>query len=294
MKHLSLLFALYLALPPALLADESSVKPIPGQRVLVTGHSFHMPVMGNLEAIVQAAQITGHQWAGRQSIGGSRVMQHWDLPDEKNIAKTALRAGGVDVLTMAPNWIVPDEAIDRFVDLGLEKNPQLRAFVQVSWYPWDGLQPPQKVAKNDDRDSKTSADLHAVYDPFRETIRRQIREINARLGRPVVFLVPVGDAVLRLREKVISGDVPGITRQSELFTDQIGHAKAPVLQLGAYCQFACIYHRSPVGLTCFEKPGDEASHQLNHLLQAIAWGAVCDEPLSGLPAELRKTVSSQR
>ena len=287
MKSLALLTALCLALPSAVFADEAAAKMLPGQRVLVAGHSFHMPVMAGLDAVVKAAQIAGHQWAGRSSIGGSRVMQHWDLPDEKNIAKTALRAGSVDVLTMAPNWVVPDAAIDRFIDLGLEKNPQLRAFVQASWFPWDGLLPPQRVAKNEDRDAKTIADLRLVGTPFMETIRTQVRETNARLGRPVAFVVPVGEAVLRLREKVIAGEVPGITRQSELFTDPIGHAKAAVLQLGAYCQFACIYHRSPVGLTCFEKPGDEASRQLNQLLQTIAWSTVCEEPLSGLPASLR-------
>ncbi|MBM3889063.1 MAG: hypothetical protein FJ388_08040 [Verrucomicrobia bacterium] len=282
---LTLLTALLLVPLVALHAAEPrTVAPVvPGQRVLVTGHSFHVPVAPLIEQVVKAAQITGHQLVGGQIIGGSRVMQHWNLPDEKNIAKTVLRAGGVDVMTMSPNWIVPDEAIEHFVTLGLERNPKLRVMVQVSWYPWDGLKPPQKVAKNEDRDAKTVADLRAVYDPYRDTIRTQLRAINARHARPVVFLVPVGEAVLRLREKVIAGKAPGITRQSELFGDQIGHGKPPILQLAAYCHFACIYHRNPVGLACFEKPGNDESHKLNHLLQTIAWDAVRDEPLAGLP-----------
>jgi hypothetical protein len=258
-----------------------------GQRVVVTGHSFHMPLAPFVEQIVKAANITGHQWIVRQGIGGSRVSQHWDLPDDRNKAKAALRAGGVDVMTMSPNSVVPDDAIEKFVQLGLEKNPGLRVLVQVSWYPCDGLKPPHKVAKNEDRDAKTVADLRAVYDPFREVMRQQVREINARHSRPVAFLVPVGEAVLRLREKVIAGKVPGVARQSELFGDQIGHAKTPVLQLAAYCQFACLYRRSPVGLACFEKPGDETTRQRNQLLQKIAWETVLDEPFAGVAANRR-------
>ena len=254
-----------------------------GQRILFTGHSFHIPLIPFIEQIAQAAQINGHRTVAKQMIGGSRVMQHWDLADDKNIAKSTLLAGGVDVLTMAPNWVVPDEAIEKFVDLGLEKTPSLRALVQVSWYPWDGLEAPMKVARNEDRDAKTVADLRAVYDPFRETIRDQIRAINAKHSKTVAFVVPVGEAVLRLREQVIAGKVPGIAKQSDLFRDQIGHGKATIHQLAAYCQFACIYRRSPVGLTCFEDK-DVASHELNRLLQSIAWQSVIEEPLSGVAA----------
>jgi hypothetical protein len=278
-----LITALLLAPLAALHAEapRTLAPAIPGQRILFTGHSFHIPLIPYIEQIAKSAQISGHQTLARQMIGGSKVMQHWMLPDIKSIAKQTLRAGGVDVLTMAPNWVVPDEAIEKFVSLGLEKNSEMRALVQVSWYPWDGLEA-MKVARNEDRDAKTIADLRAVYDPYREIIRTQIRAINKQHGKTIVFLVPVGEAVLRLREQIIAGKVPGITKQSELFSDQIGHGKSTILQLAAYCQFACLYHRSPVGLNCFEKAGNAESHQLNQLLQTIAWQAVLDEPLAGV------------
>ncbi|MCX6854730.1 MAG: hypothetical protein NTV80_07470 [Verrucomicrobia bacterium] len=273
----------FVVLAHHVIADDKPAEALAGQRVLYTGHSFHIPLIPFIEQVAKAAQIDGHQTVAKQMIGGSRVMQHWELPDEKNIAKTTLRAGGVNVLTMSPNWVVPDEAIEKFVSLGLEKNPALRALVQVSWYPWDGLAAPAKVARNEDRDAKTVADLRAVYDPYRETIRTQLRAINAKHGKPIAYLVPVGEAVLRLREQVIAGKVPGIAKQSDLFRDQIGHGKATIHQLAAYCQFACIYRRSPVGLACFEDK-TPASKELNHLLQTIAWQSVLDEPLSGVAA----------
>ena len=92
----------------------------------------------------------------------------------------------------------------------------------------------------------------------------------------------VGDAVLRLRERVVAGDAPGITRQSELFTDPIGHAKAPVMALATYCNFACLYGRSPVGLDDGDRELDRTHPKLRSVLQEIAWDAVTSHPLSGV------------
>jgi len=99
----------------------------------------------------------------------------------------------------------------------------------------------------------------------------------------------VGDAVLALRAKVIAGEVPGYAKQSELFNDSIGHVKEPVQRLEAYCYFAAIYHKSPVGLTVFEKPGDADSHKLNQMLEEIAWKAVTSDPMSGVAVDDKVT-----
>lgn len=256
--------------------------PLPGQKILVTGHSFHVPVMGTFDQIARTAKIEGHQLVARQMIGGSSVTQHWDKIDAENIAKQTLNAGSVDVLTMSPNWIVPDPAIDKFVELGLQKNPKLRSLIQVSWYPWDGLKPPARVADNAERDSKTVADLRPVYNGFRDALRAQVREINAKHKSTVAYIVPVGEAVLRLREKVIAGQVPGVAKQSALFGDPIGHAGPVVLTLAAYCQYACIYRRNPEELTVPSPQLDQVSPELAPLLKKIAWSAVTDEPLSGV------------
>ena len=121
------------------LGEEAS--PPHGERVFITAHSFHIFVATRLSPLVKAAGITGHQLVGAQVLGSSRVQQHWELPDERNKAKAALREGKVDVLTMSPNWIVPDEGIEKFVALGLQANPKLRVLVQESWIPWDGWLP---------------------------------------------------------------------------------------------------------------------------------------------------------
>jgi hypothetical protein len=94
--------------------------------------------------------------------------------------------------------------------------------------------------------------------------------------------VPAGNAVLALREKVVKGEVPGVHLEKELFVDSMGHPGELIRRLVAYCNFAAIYRRSPVGLTCFEKPDDADSKTVNRLLQDLAWKTVTSEPLGGV------------
>lgn len=272
-------------------AAEVAAEPPPGQRVFVTAHSFHIFVADRLAAVAKSAGISGHELVGKQMIGGSRVRQHWDLPDRKNPAKAALVAGDVDVLTMSPNWMIPDDGIKLFTDLGLEHNPRLRVLVQMSWMAFDHWEPignpalwdpAKKINHNAERDARPLDALRAANTSLKPVIEQQITQLNKAYGHDVVHVVPVGDAVLRLRERVVAGKAPGITRQSELFTDPIGHAKAPVMALATYCNFACIYNRSPVGLDDGDRELDRIHPRLRTVLQEIAWDTVTAHPMSGV------------
>ncbi len=284
-RFLFLILAAFLHAPAflGLTAAEKTAAPA-GERVFVTAHSFHIFVAPRLATLAKAAGIQGHQLVGAQMIGGSKVIQHWNLPDEKNKAKAALTAGQVDVLTMSPHVYLPDEGIDRFVALGLEHNPKLRCLVQHSWVPWDGWLPEEKLAKAEDRDTRSLDAVRAANRRFRDMLEKQVKAINAQHGRAVVHIVPVGDAVLKLRELIAAGKAPGLSKQTDLFTDLIGHGKAPVVALATYCNFACIYGVSPVGLKDSDPALDKLSPELKPLLQQIAWETVAGYPLSGVPA----------
>ena len=267
-------------LHPRLRAAEAS--PVAGLRVFVMAHSFHIFVADRLQPLAAAAGIKDHQLVGKQMLGGSQVMQHWNLPDEKNLAKAALREGKVDVITMSPNWIVPDEGIERFVELGLEHNPKLRVVVQLSWMPGDGFLPEEKVKSNEERDSRPLDIPRAAHARWKSLLEPQLRALNAKIGRDVIHVAPAGDALLKLRELIVAAKVPGITKQSELFTDAGGHGKLPVIALVTYCNFACIYRTSPIGLNDPQPELDALSPDLKPLLQRIAWEAVTAHPMSGV------------
>ncbi len=267
-----------------------AAKPIEkGQRVFTAGHSFLMFMPPILRDMAQAAGIKDHVQVGVQGIGGSRVIQHWNLPDDKNKAKQALKTGKVDVLILSPIFL-PDEGIDNFTKLALAHNPAIRVMVQEFWLPFDayndGQFPPKQRPAKVDHTAKTLKKLRKEHAPYFESMDAHVRELNQKYGKPVLFVVPVGQAVLALREKISAGEAPGLKTQEDLFADAIGHAKPPLAVLAAYCHFATVYRRSPVGLpvpTALAKQPE--AEKLNRLLQALAWDAVRRHPLSGVKGE---------
>ena len=309
MKFLAHLCALALLTSFVFAAD-----PPKGERIFITSHSFHAFVAGKLPVMANAAGIKDQVIVGHQSIGGSKTLQHWNLPLESelpaspapvaqtaaaapgatpapvkkpqvNIAKPALMTGGVDVFTMAPHMTyMPDEGIDHFVELGLQHNPKMRFMVQESWPIFDGWLPDEKIVKNEDRDARSLDIVRTASKRFRDACEAQAAAINKKVGHDVVFVVPAGAAIMKLRELVAEGKVPGFTKQSDLFNDPIGHGKDPIQTLAAYCNFACIYHMSPVGLQDTNPTLDQISPELRPLLQKIAWETVSTYPPAGLGA----------
>src|SRR5262245_59167305 len=258
---------------------EDAKSPPKGLRVFYTGHSFHMFVPPRIDQLAKAAKIEGHRQVGAQGIGGSRVIQHWDLADDKNKAKPALMSGEVDVFTMAAHLQIPDEGITNFTELGLKHNPNLRLLVQESWYPYDGPPPDKRINDNAKRDDAKVADLQAAMDDWRKKLEAQSDELNKKHGKTAVFIIPVGEAVVKLRAMVIDGKYPGVAKQSELFTDPIGHGGAHIQNLASYCNFLAIYHISPEGLNL-----QGLTDEQNAILQKIAWETVSAYPYAGVAA----------
>jgi hypothetical protein len=262
-----------------------------GLRVFTCAHSFHGFVYGMLAEVAKNAGIQGHTGAGISSIGGSQVIQHWNASDEKHQAKAVLSTGKVDVLTLSPIWM-PDEGIEKFAQLGLEHNPNIRVTVQEFWLPNDTYEPkyPLDVHKTPkvDHDAVNLAELRKKQAQYDHDVDEFVRGVNQRLGKQVLFTVPVGQAAVALREKIVAGQAPGLKKQWDLFSDSWGHPQPPLQVLSTYCHFAVIYRRSPVGLpvpsalTRAKKP--EWNDKLNRLLEELAWDAVIHHPMSGIAA----------
>lgn len=257
-----------------------------GPRVFVCAHSFMIFTGQQLPPMAESAGVA-YRDAGTQMIGGSRALQHWNVPEEQNLAKKALREGTVDVLLLSPHLLLPDEGIDLFTRLGLEKNPNLRVLVQASWPSRDGSLGP---FKNEMRDAATVADLKDMSDGYETSwlkpLEAQVNALNATVGRAAARIVPVSRAVLALRQRVAQGTAPGIAKQSDLFRDDLGHPRPPLAALVTYCHFATIYGRSPVGLPVPAMLKDlPDGGAMNTLLQQLAWQAVASYPLSGVRAD---------
>ena len=265
-------------------------EPVGPVRVFVCAHSFMIFTAKLLPPMAEAAGVPFTS-AGQQMLGGSRVLQHWALPEGRNVAKEALREGRVDVLTLSPHMLLPDEGIDNFTRLGVEKNPNLRVFVQASWPGFDGEQ--KGTFRNEQRNAATVESLRAMRGKLREqwlgALEEQVRGLNKAVGREAVHIVPVGDAVFALREHIALGTVPGLVKQTDLFRDEIGHPREPLAELVTYCHFAAITGRNPDGLPV---PADlkkfPEAEALNRLLQKLAWEAVTGYAMSGVKAAVAR------
>lgn len=276
---LTSILALILALSLPIRADDAGP-----WRVLYTGHSFAGAAPAWLGALAKQGGVAGYENLGRQSLGGSRVIDHWKLADDKNLAKRILATGTVDVLVLAPNMQMPDEGIDHFVTLARQHRPTVQVAVQASWMTWDGLG--RNGITNAGRDTRPVSEIRERTTRHLDEVRAQLRGINARLGADVCRLIPTGAAVVRLRERMAAGEFPGFDRPSQLFSDDIGHAGLAVQHLNAYLHYAVIFGRDPRALAGIGWPAREPEPVpgFRKVLLEIAWESALAEPLSGVKA----------
>jgi hypothetical protein len=268
----------------SLRAEDGTAQPT--YRTVYTGHSFAGGPPVWLGVLAQQAGIKDYENLGRQTLGASRVMDHWNLAEPRNQAKAAIRRGDLDVLTLSPNMQMPDEGIDRFVDLALQHRPNIRIFVQGSWMTWDGLG--KDGIKNAERDTRPVEEIRERTLRHMNEIRAQLQAVNKRVGREVCRLVPVGIGVVRLRELLAEGKLPGFEKPSQLFNDDIGHGSPAVLHLGTYMFYAAVFQRDPRGLPGLGNNGWSKQYGVPHpeltpLLQQVAWETMLAEPLGGIP-----------
>lgn len=287
-----LLGAILLPVPVACKAQAPASQPegvVPrGQRLFYASHSLMWYVPTPLGELADAAGIKGHKLAGLQRLGASRTEQHWNLPEEKNKAKQALKKGEVDVLVLSPIQF-PDKGIDNFVKVGLENNPNMRFLVQISWGGGDidNQDFPRGAFARVDR-NKTPEQLKKLFERNIKAAEEQAEAINKKVGKKVVFLVPSAQAVVALRAKIYNKEIAGLGKQDELFRDAMSHPAAPLEAVNTYLHFTVIYNISPVGLPV---PGllknakkGAWDERFNRALQELAWETVTGYPYSGVTA----------
>ena len=295
-------------------AQQASAPITRGQKIVMATHSFNVfvgpvrsrdpsvtPTPGPLAALAAEAGKPGHETLAVQMIGGSTPMQHWNQgegDDAKNIAKAALtsNAGKVDVFTMSPNAKMPEQGIDLFGDFIIKTNPDARIMVQASWSAYDGKGTTPSVGgtgggtfTNAERDTTTVEEIDRWLngqetrgEAYLPRLRTQLEGIDKRAGKQITFVVPSSTAVYTLRKEVLAGHVPGITKQSELTRDPIGHPTQVQANLVTYVWFAAMYRQSPVGLKALVQADDPNFVKREKILQQIAWNAIVAEPKSGV------------
>jgi hypothetical protein len=244
--------------------------PPAGLRILYSGDSWHRFMPGLMPRVAAAAGITGQSaaWSGK--------------PDE---IKELLTGGKIDVMSWGrPGWSdgqFNQTLGDEFATAGLAGNPNFRFYLQMAWKVHDGLGGKKKIETVADYDESNLDEVQAVIDNSRKTVEAWADAINKKHGKPVFFLVPVGDAVTQLRRMIVAGKVPGVTQQSAVWSDAMPHAGPLAGELAGYCNYAAVYRRSPEGLDV----KDSVPAEQRAILQKLAWDTVSKYPYAGVATD---------
>jgi hypothetical protein len=276
-----------------------------GQRVFYASHSLMWDMPPVLAEQAKAYGIKDHTIAGHQRIGVSRTMQHWNMAEDKNQAKKALKDGKVDVFVTSC-LVHPDEGITNFVKLGREHNPNMKFLMQISWPGLGYTDNEQFNAKGKGgfpfgkkggmfrtpADNKPPEELAKINAIDIKNAEAQAKKLNEEFGKgkTIVFLVPTAQAHNALRTLIFKKEMPGMTDQQEVFIDPIGHPTAPVVALNAYLHFAVLYKQSPVGLPMpsnLKNKKDQWDEKMNRRLQELAWEVVSKYSPSGVTAKTK-------
>jgi hypothetical protein len=265
---------------PSDAADRTKSK---GKRVFLTGHSFF--ILGGymakkIDLIAKAAGKTEHELVGWRYSGGrsGAVDKFWNKGAEKEPRKS-VAAGKVDILTVCTYWLKKrseqEKCIRNFVALMQKSNPKGIVYVISTKIPHDG---PYKGGW-DARTKKELAKLSGYIDATHRYANNKnvlVDALNKSYGKEVMREVPLYYGQALLRAKIIDGKVPGVKKQSELYSDAMGHVSELGQRLNAYTVYAALYGQSTVGLRVpqWEKEGDTVLRAQNIVLQKTAWAAV--------------------
>jgi hypothetical protein len=237
--------------------------------------------------LAKAAGLTNHNVA-MQRMGFSRTQQFWDQPEGQSDAKKALKAGKMHVFVMSP-MDMPDKGVAEFVNLGILNNPNMKFYVQNNWagFNQDGQKARQSMmGPAHPWDGTTEEQLKTLNTECEKAFETQVKEINEKIGRPVLFIIPTSQVNSNLRAMIIRKEFTGLEKQSQLFLDNIGHPTPVLVTLNAYTHYATIYGRSPVGLpmpsTLKRANNPKFDEKFNKSLQELAWKVVTSYPLSGV------------
>jgi hypothetical protein len=272
-------------------AREGNIRPIkPELRV-----SYQSYYTGEIEAVIKAAVEAGRvkeysraRAADDAFVKGHKGGEHPLKPQQK----AAVEKGETDALVFGKWWCWNDgkgehSAMNLAAGWGVESNPEFRLLWQTHW----------ALLMSDEKKKQqffTPDVLKARYDKAHKLLEAKVDLINKQHGRRVVNIIPVANAVLKLRAMVAEGKFPGISKQSELFITEKWSGHRHVRMLTAYCNFAAIFGISPEGLSPSvdhlkyrAKGGPDHSMagitaEQHAILQQLAWDVVSNYPHAGI------------
>ena len=272
----------------------------------------------------QGRQIT----LGYHFLGGSRIYDIWQKPDFAHgtkepfgLYKNALVNYQWDVMTLQPFYYPFEPQYEdaiKFSQLLMKKSPDAQIYIYSQW--------PQKVEGPDWYKGYTRAQETPTY--FKTEPPFQYNELLKQLPKPLAekykdrslrsqyevmvyglrlknvskkpaLLIPVGDVILLLGEKMKAGLMPGYNNPYDFYSDEV-HVNNDGSYIVACTYYATIYKTSPIGLPFSGYQGQPASRddhvkitpELAKIIQETVWEVVATNPLTGVTSKEPVKVAS--
>lgn len=248
----------------------------------------------NYTALGKVAESRGNRYLfGRHMIPGAPLSWIWEHPDSGfqeeafGYYPRALSNYQWDAITLQPfdRLLDADAGSDlpttkRFLDLALKKSPDARIYI---YSRWPRREETTKGTFTLDYDRKWLRKYTGGFDGteetrnYFETLTRALRKAYPRQASRI-FLVPVGDVLLELNQRMKAGKVPGYASIAQVYKDGIHFNEVGSYIVG--CTFyATLFRENPNGLP--STPYNVNDARLARIIQDAVWKIVGAHPLSG-------------
>lgn len=225
---------------------------IPGDKMMLMGHSFFRPFADEMPYHAVRAGIDGHSQNVEFSGGASGApLALWNDAGHRASIQVVLDAGDVDlfgmtccdleltpegdpVLTPEGNPILILEGYELWFDYALAQNPDTAFFIGMPWIDFP----------SDYADAAAYADVwHTFYNTI---LLPAVDELRALYPGVTIYAIPYGQGTLELRTLFEAGNLPDVSSfqgpiGSALFTDYKGHAGQILRDLIEYIWMDAIY-----------------------------------------------------
>jgi hypothetical protein len=247
----------------------------------MVGHSlvnFDMPRMLSV-----LADDAGHTHSsGAQVLIGANLQWNWmHSADSAFEARVELPTGHWNTLVLTEavpldnhlTWSDTFLYAGNFHALALTANAQTQTYIYETWHCIHSGTP--TGCDWDDHDDIAWRQRLTLDLPKWRSIADHL---NANFVGPPVRLVPAGQALALLHDRIAAGQVPGYTHVFQLFVDSI-HLNSAGNYFIALVMYATLYERSPEGLTYeitnpFGTPYVLPPPATAAAMQRVAWEAV--------------------
>jgi hypothetical protein len=256
----------------------------------------------NYEGLRQLAQSRGHQYVfGRHMIPGAPLSWIWEHPEDGfseepfGYYPNALPNYQWDVLTLQPF----DRNLDgndgdvvmakNYINLALPKSPNLRIYIYSRW-------PRRDEDGSLDVDSKWLREYTGGWDGTQETkdyferLTLELRKAYPKIQERIL-MVPVGDVLYELEQRMKAGQVPGYSSITQVYSDGIHFNEVGSYIVG--CTFyATLYKENPKGLAA--NPYNVNNPELVSQIQDAVWKVVSTHRFSGVASQTQSTTRAKQ